>query len=122
MSKSRTAPKSPVVEEGELIPEYGEWFPRRREPVTLPANLPREVHRLVWWLQDIGCVRSPYISHPDCFDVPNMRQESMCGRCRALRPYHGSGPQAADSKIVPLSAAVPESQQFRTAPKSRVRA
>jgi hypothetical protein len=73
------------------IPELvGEWKPRKRQEIPLPANLPREIHRLVWWLDDIGCVRSPFISHSDCFDIDGIKPESMCARCRALRPYRGA--------------------------------
>lgn len=68
--------------------EYvGDWEPRKRPAIPLPENLPREVHRLVWWLTDVGCVRSPFISHPDCFDIEDITAEAMCARCRALAPY-----------------------------------
>jgi len=69
-------------------PEFiGVWKPRQRDPVSLPDNLSREVMRLVWWLEDIGCVRSPFTSHAACLDIPGIRQADMCGRCRALRRY-----------------------------------
>ena len=66
---------------------YFEWEPRVRETITLPDNLPREVHRLVWWLQDMCCQRSPFLGTPNCFDIPDFPRASMCNRCRALYPY-----------------------------------
>jgi len=71
----------------DVLVERGEWEPRRRQEIPLPENLAREVTRLVWWLDDIGCVRSPFISHPDCFAVEGMKPSEMCARCRALLPY-----------------------------------
>jgi hypothetical protein len=70
--------------------EAGEWEPRHRDPVVVPENMAREIHRLVWWLEDVGCVRSPFILSPDCFEIEDIRPVDMCARCRALRPYEPS--------------------------------
>ena len=72
-----------------IYEEDGDRQPRRRDPVEVPDNMAREIHRLVWWLEDVGCIRSPFILSPTCFEIEEITTESMCPRCRALRPYRG---------------------------------
>ena len=67
--------------------DVGSWEPRRRQEIPLPENLGREVRRLVWWLDSIGCTRSPFLGHADCFEIEDIKPSSMCARCRALAPY-----------------------------------
>jgi hypothetical protein len=81
-----------VERESLVVADFSEedWAPPKRPDIALPDNLPREVRRLVWSLQDVGCIRSPFIGHPDCFEVEGFARADMCPRCRALWPHRSS--------------------------------